>query len=179
MPGVPRKSRRGGSFPREGRLARSEVATLRLDPKLQYSLDLASREKRSTISSYLEEIADQSLKEVFLRGRDGSFRSVADLKEHLWDRDPVNRLLKLVREYPDLLNHDEQVRWKLIQDDPVLWPRSREGKLAAEPDVNLIRVYWDQLNAVANREADRSILPGEAQSSKLIPAARNFNSPKK
>ena len=75
--------------------------------------------------------------------------------------------------------HDEQVRWKLIQDDPVLWPRSREGKLAAEPDVNLIRVYWDRLNAVANREADRSILPGEVQSSKLIPAARNFNSPKK
>jgi len=179
MPGVPGRSRRGGSFPRDGRLARSEVATLRLDPKLQYSLDLASREKRSTISSYLEEIADKSLKGVFLRGRDGSFRSVADLKEHLWDRDPVNRLLKLVREYPDLLNRDEQVIWKLIQEDPVLWPRSREGKLAAEPDVNLIRVYWDRLNAVANREADRSILPGEAQSSKLIPAARNFNSPKK
>ena len=179
MPGRRRKSRRGGRLAREGRLARSEVATLRLDPKLQYSLDLATRQKRCTISSYLEEITDQSLKEVFLRGRDGSFRSVADLEEHLWDRDPVNRFLKVAFEYPDLLNRDEQVIWKLIQEDPVLWPRSREGKLAAEPDVNLIRVYWDRLNAVANREADRSILPGEAQSSKLIPAARNFNGPKK
>ncbi len=154
-----RKRRRGGRRVREGKLARSEVATLRLDPKLRYFIELAARKQRRTISSYLEWAAEQSLDRIRLTDSAGSASSLADETEQLWDVDEIERFVKLASRYPELLNHHEQMLWKLIREDPHLWRRSGEEQLLGNLNIGRLRTDWDRYVAVAQGKVGKSLLP--------------------
>jgi hypothetical protein len=170
MPGELRRKRVGGRRPREGRLARSAAATLRVDDKLLYLIELAARKQKWTVSSYLEWAAERCLKEVLLTTSEGTLRSIADESDELWHSNKIERFVKLASRHPELLNYHEETRWKLIRDCQFLWSHS-------ELNISLLRSWWDQIVAVAEGKADRSILPGEADSTKPFPTARHFNSP--
>lgn len=126
--------RKGGG----GKLSRSEIVTVRLDPKLRYLADLAARKQRRTLSSYIEWAIEDSLKAVLLYqgtgyGGDDNV-SVAEESGRLWDVDEAERFLRLAIHYPDLLSHQEQEVWKLVQDSLLLLPaQGRRGG----------RVAWD------------------------------------
>lgn len=70
----------------------------------------------------------------------------------LWNDDEIQRFAKLASRYPNLLNHEEQARWRLIRDTPAVW---KDGELNLE----LLRGNWEKFIAVARGEADRQILP--------------------
>lgn len=160
------EKRKGGG----GKLTRSETVTVRLDPKLRYLAELAARKQRRTLSSFIEWAVEDSLGRVLLF--DGGVSnamnlSVADEATYLWDVDEADRFAKLALRYPDMLTHDEQVRWKLIRENGYLW-RGRnggpddewiwsveEGKLIFER----LRECWDRFSAVALGQADKSTLP--------------------
>lgn len=108
------EKRRGG-----GKLARSETVTVRLDPKLRYLAELAARKQRRTLSSYIEWAIEDSLDRTQLYGNDNV--SLADESAILWDVDDADRFVKLALRHPDLLTHEEQVRWKLIRENGSLW----------------------------------------------------------
>jgi hypothetical protein len=156
----PRRRRRtGGRRPRKGRLARSEVATLRLDPKLRYFLELAARKQRRTISSYLEWAAEQSLDRIRLTDSGGSSSSLTDEVEQLWNVDKVARFVKLASRHSDLLNHHEQMLWKLIQQNQYVWPRYGDEQPLANLNIGRLGMHWDKFVAVADDKAGKSILP--------------------
>lgn len=122
------EKRRGGG----GKLARSETVTVRLDPKLRYLAELAARKQRRTVSSFIEWAVEHSFGNVDLyqgTGYNGDNSiTVADAAARLWDIDESERFVKLAIDYPELLNHDEQVRWKLLTDSGILAPaRKRSG----------------------------------------------------
>ena len=50
----------------EGAGKKSEVVTVRLDPKLKYLAELAARKHRRPLSSYIEWAVEQSLSRVWL-----------------------------------------------------------------------------------------------------------------
>lgn len=154
-----RRRRRGGRRAREGKLARSEVATLRLDPKLRYFIELAARKQRRTISSYLEWAAEQSLDLIRLTDSAGSSSSLAYEVEQLWDVDKVERFVKLASNHPDLLNHREQMLWKLIRQNQYVWPRHGGEQPLANLNIGKLRAHWDQFVAVASGKAGKSVLP--------------------
>jgi hypothetical protein len=159
MPIRPRR-RPKGRRPREGRLARSEVATLRLDPKLLYSVELAARKQRRTISSYLEWAAERSLDQIRLTDSTGSSHSIADEIGQLWDVDEVQRFVNLASRHPELLTHDEQMVWERIKDDPYVWPRRGGEQPLANLNIRKLRALWDRfVVAAANTEKGRSLLP--------------------
>ena len=106
--------RKGG-----GKLARSETVTVRLDPKLRYLADLAARKQRRTLSSYIEWAIEDSLHRIQLYSTEGE--SLADESAALWDVDESDRFAKLALRHPDLLTHEEQVRWKLIRENGLIW----------------------------------------------------------
>jgi predicted transcriptional regulator len=110
------RERRKGSG---GRLTRSETVTVRLDPKLRYLADLAARKQRRTLSSYIEWAIEDSL------GRTNLYpvgdTSIADEASALWDVDEADRFAKLALRHPELLTHEEQVRWKLIRENGAVW----------------------------------------------------------
>lgn len=149
------EKRKGGG----GKLARSETVTVRLDPKLRYLAELAARKQRRTLSSYIEWAIEDSLKAVVLRqgtGYDGDADvSVADEVGRLWDVDQAERFVRLAISYPELMTHEEQEVWKLLQDSQVLQPAQsrRSGRVtwdiaALEDQVfPAVRRFWPSLMA--------------------------------
>ena len=55
-------SKKGGG----GNLARSQVVTVRFDPKLKFAAEMAARQQRRTISSFIEWAVDEALTNVKL-----------------------------------------------------------------------------------------------------------------
>jgi len=125
-----------------GKLSRSEVVTVRLDPKLRYLADLAARKQRRTLSSFIEWAIERSLAEVKLTGAS----TVANEAAALWDVDECDRFVKLALYDESLLNYDEQVLWKCLQEqgDPGILSRN-ERKI----DWKHLRKIWTQVLATA------------------------------
>ena len=152
-----------------GKLSRSETVTVRLDPKLRYLAELAARKQRRTLSSYIEWAIEDSLKAVLLyqgTGYTGDENvSVADEVGRLWDVDEAERFVRLAIHYPDLLTHQDQEVWKLLQDSLLLLPAQgrRSGRVtwdtpALEDQVfPAVRQHWPSLMmAYAGSLSDRS-----------------------
>jgi hypothetical protein len=118
---------KGGS-----KLARSEITTVRLDPKLRYLAELASRKQRRTLSSYIEWAVERSLGQVELADE----VTVEDASVWLWDVDESERFIKLAIHRSDLLTHEEQERWKLLHDSGLLGPAKKRNPRGG--------VEWDQ-----------------------------------
>lgn len=173
----PESKRKAGG----GKLTRSETVTVRLDPKLRYLAELAALKQRRTVSSFIEWAIEDSLGRVYLQeggyGNDPG-TSVADVAAKLWDVDDADRFAKLALNYPDLLTHEEQKRWKLIRENGFLWRGSyakNGGKWAwrvAEEYLRFdqLRAHWDDFCAVARGDASRDTLPTWVDT-KLTPKA--------
>jgi hypothetical protein len=125
-----------------GKLSRSEVVTVRLDPKLRYLAELAARKQRRTLSSFIEWAIEQSLADVKLT----ETSTVADEAPSLWDVDECDRFVKLALRDESLLNYREQLLWKRIQEHEgasILTGKEREI------DWKRLRIIWTELAAVA------------------------------
>ena len=155
-----------------GKLSRSETVTVRLDPKLRYLTELAARLHRRTSSSYIEWTIKASLDAEPLRpaGLSGSVATndtIGSEAEYLWDVDEADRFAKLALRYPHLLTHEEQLVWKLVRENGLLW-KGYDDKTTGEWAWNVreqglvferLREHWTTFNAVARGEAERSSLP--------------------
>lgn len=104
-----------------GRLTRSEITTVRLDPKLKYLAELAARKQRRTLSSFIEWSIEESLRRFPIQEGDGWDQSFMAEAEKLWDVDEADRLAKLALNYPELLTHEEQLIWKLVKENGFVW----------------------------------------------------------
>jgi hypothetical protein len=152
------------------RITRSETVTVRLDPKLRYLADLAARKQRRTLSSFIEWAIEDSLRKLSLNDGVGADsaprRSIAQDAEVLWDVDAPDRFARLAFWYPELLTHEEQMRWKLIRECGYLWlgGPDEDGKVGWRVSERTLvferlRETWDKFCAVASGTADPSTLP--------------------
>jgi hypothetical protein len=89
----------------------------------------------------------------------------------LWDVEPADRFAKLALHYPDLLNHHEEILWKIIREAGYLW-RGRYPENSNEWDwfvreesllYERLREQWDLINRIARGEADRAEIPKVAK----------------
>lgn len=143
-----------------GKLARSETVTVRLDPKLRYLAELAARKQRRTLSSYVEWAIEDSLSRTNLYAIGDT--SLADEASMLWDVDEADRFAKLALRHPDLLTHEEQVRWKLIRENGYVWRgqyAGRDRRWTWSVDENSLiferlREYWTAFCTVADGGAE-------------------------
>jgi hypothetical protein len=150
--------------------ARSETVTVRLDPKLRYFAEIAARKHRRTLSSFIEWAIEQSLGRVILSEPPDSEgpSTIADELHDLWDVDEPDRFIKLAFRHPELLTHEEQVLWKLLRENGLIW-RGRYDSQTSEwtwavngpSDVveENLRKYWDSFRAVAEGRQPRASLP--------------------
>jgi hypothetical protein len=158
------KERKKGS-----KLARSETVTIRLDPKMRYLAELASRVHRRTLSSYIEWAIEGSFSQIYPSAAASSLPLSEDASR-LWDVDEPDRFVTLASSFPDLLTHEEQRRWKLIRENGFLW----KGRYVEESGVrrwtwdstrssslilDRLREHWDAFVSVARDEASLTDLP--------------------
>jgi predicted transcriptional regulator len=155
----------------EGAGKKSEVVTVRLDPKLKYLAELAARKHRRPLSSYIEWAVEQSLSRVWLEepfnGEEGVSVADAERAQHLWDLDEPDRVVRLALNYPALLTHEEQLVWKLVREHGLVWKGRFPGPSAdwtweiKEGSViwDRLREHWPVFKAVANGSQPATALP--------------------
>jgi hypothetical protein len=154
----------------EQSMARSITVGVRLDPKLRYLAELAARKQRRSLSSFIEWVVQESLGRILLREGltdNDPGTSIADEAAWLWDIDEADRFARLALRYPDLLTHEEQATWKLVRGNGYLWKGHYDkvtGEWTWRTDENALylgrlREHWDAFKAVANGQADKSLLP--------------------
>lgn len=167
-----KRARRGDSTG----LMRSQIVSVRLDPRLRYLAEIAALKQRRTLSSFIEWAVEQALQNVVLREDGARMTTVADATDVLWDVDSADRFVRLAIHYPELLNHDQQRLWKLVRETDALWTR-RSGpasRRAMSPDdLNLPRVRknWDTLIRVASGELGIDALPPWLDTPPEIPSS--------
>ncbi len=146
--------KRGG-----GKLKRSETVTVRLDPKLRYAGELAARQQRRTLSSYIEWAVEQAVRGTTAFAESGSKEpeSVYALMQRIWDVHEADRLRKLAEHGPSLLNYEEERLLKIIEE----WKQSIASfKESDKPTVyKFIREHFERFVAVGQGDADVSSLP--------------------
>lgn len=91
---------------------RSETISVRLDPQLRYLADLAARQHRRSLSSFIAWAIERSLTECILNEQTG--KSLLDEAEQLWHTDPRERFVLLAKRYPNLLSFEQQVMWRQV-----------------------------------------------------------------
>jgi hypothetical protein len=150
---------------------RSEVVTVRLDPRLKYLAEIAARKQRRTLSGYIEWAVEKSLAQVVLKENDGFGHtiSVSDAQNinNLWDVDESERLIRLAFNFPELLTYEEQLIWRLIRDCGYLW-RGHFSKADHGWEWNIsesaliwdrLKEHWETFKSVAANELPREKLP--------------------
>lgn len=155
------------------KLNRTETVTVRLDPKLNYLCELASRAQRRTKSSFVEWAVAEALKNVelpeVLEQEDfSSFRRVTinEKSSELWEVDEADRLVALALTAPALLAHDEQLIWRLIKENGAIWKGRYDSSGEWTWEISSsslirdrLRQNWDNFKAVANGEMSDESLP--------------------
>jgi hypothetical protein len=151
---------------------RSEIVTVRLDPKLKYLAELAARKQRRPLSSYIEWAVEQSLEEVALEEDSSGNKTTvygAERMHHLWDLDEPDRIVRLALYFPNLLTHDEQMIWKIVRENGHVWkgrfsgsPPELEWRWEAKPEAIIwgrLRQHWQVFKAVAQGTKSANELP--------------------
>ena len=154
------------------KLSRSETVTVRLDPKLRYLAELASRKQRRTLSSFIEWAIEDTLSRINIyegTGYNGDDNiNIAEQASFLWDVDDADRFVNLALKYDYLLTHEEQVLWKLIRENGYLWKghydKKNEGRwtwqLREDSFIyKRLRDKWEIFLSVARGETGRGVLP--------------------
>lgn len=110
---------------------RSEIISVRLDPRLKYLAELAARKQRRPLSGFIEWAVERTLNDVILKeNHDAAFaESVASAETNyrLWDVDEADRVVRLAMNFPDLTTYEEQLIWKLVRECGYLWRGSYRG----------------------------------------------------
>jgi hypothetical protein len=142
---------------------------VRLDPKLRYLAELAALKQRRTLSSFIEWAIEDCMTRVCLLEETNKHHSItlADAAEYLWDVDDADRFIRLALHYPELLTHEEQIRWKLIRENGHLWKGGFVGddyewawKVKEESLIfERLRLYWEIFCGVARGELAEGTLP--------------------
>lgn len=153
-----------------GKLSRSEMVSVRLSPQLRYLAELAARQQRRTLSSFIEwalerQVAESEIYEGHYQC-DNNRKFIGDVALNIWDVDEVDRFHILVARFPLLLTHDEQVLWKTIQSCAWLWGESdiEPHKRTPLQQMKILRVdrlkqIWPLIKEVAAGARDFDELP--------------------
>jgi hypothetical protein len=127
---------------------------MRLDPQLKYLAELAARRQRRSLANFFEWAIEDTLRRVALRDASDSGQelSAANAGPMLWDQREPDRVLKLARECPDLLNYEEQRYLSVVNDFEL---RGKSGKLESvfksdeRVDLDLVRGCWEEIKNYA------------------------------
>jgi len=157
-----------------GKLSRSEVVTVRLDPKLRFAAELAARKQRRTLSSFIEWAIEEAVNNVQVTNASNNVGSVNHAMKIVWDVEEADRLVKLALNFPELLTFDEERLWKIISEQPSFWYRDWDhggGWQLTEDYVNFetLRDNWSILNKIITGDANTSDLPKGEEDPTLPP----------
>lgn len=108
---------------------KTETLTLRLDPKIKYTIELMSRVRRQSITSVIEAAVEAvafDLDTPVVIGGKRETWPLANAVSEFWSTDEVARFLGLCAFMPELLTYEEQRIWETIKATPEFWDENIE-----------------------------------------------------
>jgi len=152
---------------------RTETIGFRLEPKLRFAAELAARKQRRSLSNFIEWAVEEAVKNVTLETYESydlsdprTEETAYDAINSIWDVDEADRFAKLALKYPILLDHEEEVLWKLIRSTGCLWKGQLDQNKKWEWDCeeaslifDRLREHWEKFKKVANGELSKDSLP--------------------
>lgn len=135
-----KKKRAKATVAKDQPLSRTETVSVRLDPQIRYFAELAARKQRRSLSNFIEWAIVQSFHDISLaperdnKNAENSPTIVDDMYDStLWSYDRTARLALLAIHYPELLTHDEQALWEIVNKAALLHQaRNPDGSLNKE-----------------------------------------------
>lgn len=128
---------------------KKEVLSLRIEPKLRYLIDLASRIQRRNLTNYVEWALEESLKSVTLECHDGvtkdmSVYEAGNIPNFIWSTDEAHNFFILATTYKELLTYEEQRILEIIQSLPYLFRLNPNKPFSYENGNNSnVAKYWE------------------------------------
>ncbi|MEI6828010.1 MAG: hypothetical protein WCK54_20655, partial [Desulfuromonadales bacterium] len=124
---------------------KGKLITIRLTPKMRYSVELLARvQRRNSITAVIEFAIDKLLQDQATGLVDADKGFLPDL---LWDENESTRFVKLCLNRPELLTYDEGVLWRVLQLEKDCWLDVRV------PNYSVISAKWDAINEKASKAA--------------------------
>ena len=163
----------------EGSGRRSEVVTVRLDPRLKYLAEVSARKQRRPLSGFIEWAVEQSLDRVNLRESPEIPVTVAQAERshRLWDVDEADRVARLALHFPELLTYDEQLIWRLVRSNGYVWRGQYAGADSSwQWVVGEKQLLWDRLRE--HWETFKGVAAGRISVENLPTWARHDPKPK-
>ncbi len=134
------------------KLFRTKAVGVRLDPKLKYAAELAARKQRRTLSSFIEWAIQEAVNEVQVTKQHTAGEAINDV----WDVFEADRFVMTAANLRELLTHDEEVMWKLMEEHDAMW---RGGKRdLGNLRYDLLREHFETFKKVAKGELDEKVL---------------------
>ena len=144
-----------------GSLTRSQVVTVRLDPKLKFAAELAARKQRRTISSFIEWAVEEAVTRIHVKEN----VNINEVMNQVWDVEDADRFVKLALNFPELLTYEEERLWKVITEYRPFWQGDYGGEYGG---INLESAHFEVIRN--NWETLQKIIAGEASPNDLIDA---------
>jgi hypothetical protein len=145
--------KKGGS-----KLSRSEVVTVRFDPKLKFAAELAARKQRRTVSSFIEWAVEQAIENVIVTHTSNNDITISDLLRGVWDVEEADRFINMVFLCPDLLTYEEEQILKIILETKIFWQNGEVPQKDSYLEyrdrllVHKVRDLWDRLELIMDGE---------------------------
>ncbi|EJP76835.1 hypothetical protein [Stenotrophomonas maltophilia] len=160
---------------------KTEVLSIRIDPRTRYGLELLSRLQRRSATGVVEWAVQEAFaKEDFESYDHGSF-SVADVMDDLWHINEIERLVALALRKPQLLTFEESRKWAVLKGTKALWkvdPSTRHVDFRAF-NWDLVLPLWERIEPLVDEAAERSVIRGLSQEELLQVGIATVASPKR
>lgn len=148
-----------------GSRSKSEVITLRINPKLKFGLELTSRLHNRSVAQTVELAIMRILEDPYERA--SRFQDVTledDIIDSLWSPHRGERLLKMMLTHPELVSYEEEVLWNKMARAGLLdsyFERPAEPSKKPLPSYNRLELedriarFWDEMDAAEKAEAEK------------------------
>jgi hypothetical protein len=151
---------------RRGHPARTEITSIRLEPRTKYLLEVIARKQHRTLSEVIHWSLTRSLGDEHEGVPSlGAGRNLRQAMDALWSPHEPDRLVRLGQSCPELLDYNEDLVWTYIKgvrrywrpkkDAPVATiAKALQGEVELEPNLELIREEWEQIKEAASRRGE-------------------------
>lgn len=140
---------------------KTEVLSLRVDPRVKYGLELLARLQRRSTTGVVEWAIQKAFEaELFMDGPTyDQQENLADALPYLWHINEVERLVALGTSNSLLLTFEESARWKVLHDTNLFWSSSARDDFQAFR-WGLLLPMWDRIEPLVQERAVAKIVRG-------------------
>jgi hypothetical protein len=146
----------------KGQHTKAETITVRVNPKIKYGLELLSRKQHRTLSDVVSWAINQALMDESQGLIDKA--SGENILDTAWEPYEADRLIKLVCFYPSLLDYEEELIWKFVQEVRLFWRGPNKSMFEIQEKIkkegwnfvseniryHLLRDYWVDIQKAMN-----------------------------